>query len=192
MEYRSGNANDRDSHRISPTSDDVFSRQKQELHSKLVAAMDLSTLGSMNEEELRREVRRVAEEMTRQSADLLGIRERERLVSEVLDETFGLGPARALDARPDDHRHPGQRAQGRLRRARGPARASRCRRSTTSGTCVQIVQRIAGRVGRRVDETDPDGRRPAGRRQPRQRDHPAAGARRHPALDPAVRRPGRC
>ena len=79
-----------------PTNEDVFSRQKRELHAKLVGAMDLSTLGSMDEEELRREVRRVAEEMTRQSAELMGIRDRDRLVMEVLDETFGLGPLEPL------------------------------------------------------------------------------------------------
>ena len=50
----------------------------------------------MSEDELRREVRRVAEEMTRQSAELMGIRERDRLVTEVLDETFGLGPLEPL------------------------------------------------------------------------------------------------
>ena len=94
MEIKSERANGPGHHL--PASEDAFSRQKRELHAKLVGAMDLSTLGSMDEEELRHEVRRVAEEMTRQSAELMGIRERDRLVMEVLDETFGLGPLEPL------------------------------------------------------------------------------------------------
>src|SRR5262249_11950192 len=47
-------------------------------------------------EELRREVRRAAEELCRLSSDLLSLSERERLVNEVLDETFGLGPLEPL------------------------------------------------------------------------------------------------
>ena len=140
--------------RLSSTSEEVFSRQKQELHAKLVGAMDLSTLGSMGEDELRREVRRVAEEMTRQSAELMGIRERDRLVSEVLDETFGLGPLEPLlhDPSITDILVNGPKATyvergGRLER--------------TDVTFIDerhlrlIVQRIAGKVGRRVDELTP-------------------------------------
>jgi pilus assembly protein CpaF len=154
VEYRSGNAKDRDSHRLPPTSDDVFSRQKQELHSKLVAAMDLSTLGSMSEEDLRREVRRVAEEMTRQSAEMMGIRERDRLVTEVLDETFGLGPLEPLlhDPTITDILVNGPKVTyvergGRLERTDVSFIDERHLR--------QVVQRIAGRVGRRVDELTP-------------------------------------
>ena len=139
----------------------MFSRQKQELHAKLVAAMDLSTLGSMSEDDLRREVRRVAEEMTRQSAELMGIRERDRLVSEVLDETFGLGPLEPLLHDPTHHRHSGQRTKGHLRRARRKARANRYlvyRREALAPD--RPADRRTGRPpGRRVD---PDGRRPAG------------------------------
>ena len=154
MEKRSGIGSDRGSGRLSQTSDDVFSRQKQELHSKLVAAMDLSTLGSMSEEDLRREVRRVAEEMTRQSAELMGIRERDRLVTEVLDETFGLGPLEPLlhDPTITDILVNGPKVTyvergGRLERTDVSFIDERHLR--------QIVQRIAGRVGRRVDELTP-------------------------------------
>src|SRR6266567_6349710 len=69
---------------------------KKELHQQLIASMDLSAIGTMSEEELRVEVRRAAEELCRLSSDLLSLSERERLVSEVLDETFGLGPLEPL------------------------------------------------------------------------------------------------
>ncbi len=151
MDIQTGRGSDR---RPSSSSEDLFSRQKQELHAKLVGAMDLSTLGSMGEDELRREVRRVAEEMTRQSAELMGIRERDRLVSEVLDETFGLGPLEPLlhDPSITDILVNGPKSTyvergGRLEH--------------TDVTFIDerhlrlIVQRIAGKVGRRVDELTP-------------------------------------
>ena len=71
-------------------------RHKKELHQKLIASMDLSAIGTMSEEELRVEVRNAAEELCRYSSDLLSLSERERLVNEVLDETFGLGPLEPL------------------------------------------------------------------------------------------------
>src|SRR5262245_54472196 len=71
-------------------------RYKKELHQQLITGMDLSAIGTMGEEELRQEVRRGAELLCGQSADLLSYSERERLINEVMDETFGLGPLEAL------------------------------------------------------------------------------------------------
>ena len=50
------------------------------------------------------------------------------------------------------------------------------------------IERILAPLGRRVDELQPDGRRPARRRLPGQRGDPAAGDRRPGALDPPLRR----
>src|SRR5258708_14406179 len=69
-----------------------FLRLKKELHQQLISGMDLAVIGTLNEEELRLEVRRAAEELCRLRADLLNLSDREPLVNEVLDETFGLGP----------------------------------------------------------------------------------------------------
>ena len=91
-------------------------------------------MGSMSEDELRDEVRRGAEQLCRQSNDLLSLSEREKLIGEVLDETFGIGPLESPDARPDDLRHPGQRAQVRVRGAPGAAGPSPTSCSTTRGT----------------------------------------------------------
>ena len=154
MEIRSGPSNNPSNGRVFPTGDEVFSRQKRDLHAKLIAAMDLSTLGSMGEDELKREVRRVAEEMTRQSAELMSVREQDRLVSEVLDETFGLGPLEPLlhDPSITDILVNGPKMTfvergGRLERTDVTFQDERHLRL--------IVQRIAGKVGRRVDELTP-------------------------------------
>ena len=114
--------------------EDRLLRIKTDLHTKLISEMDLSAIGSMNEEELRDEVRRGAEQLCRQSNDLLSLSERERLIGEVLDETFGIGPLESPDARPDDLGHPGQRAEVCLHRASRPAEPSPTWSSTTRST----------------------------------------------------------
>src|SRR5262249_55990812 len=76
--------------------DDRFLRHKKELHQQLLANLNLSAIGTMSEDELRVEVRQALEEMCRHNSDLLSLSERERLVNEVLDETFGLGPLEPL------------------------------------------------------------------------------------------------
>ena len=71
-------------------------RLKSQLHHQLVVAMDLSAIGTMDNDALRLEVRRVTDELCQRSSNLLSRGERERLVTEVLDETFGLGPLEPL------------------------------------------------------------------------------------------------
>ena len=142
-----------------------FLRLKKELHQQLISGMDLALIGTLNEEELRLEVRRAAEELCRLRADLLNLSDRERLVNEVLDETFGLGPLEPLMRDPTitDIMVNGPKVvyverKGRLEQVDVAFHDER--------HLLQIVQRIAGRVGRRVDETSPmvDARLPDGSR----------------------------
>jgi pilus assembly protein CpaF len=136
------------------STDARFLQKKKELHERLITSMDLSAIGTMNDEDLRLEVRRAAEELCRQSSDLLNLSERERLVTEVLDETFGLGPLESLMSDPTitDIMINGPKVayverKGRLERVDVAFHDDR--------HLIQIIQRIAGRVGRRVDETCP-------------------------------------
>jgi len=131
-----------------------FQQLKRELHEKIIAGMDMSRLGTIGQDELRDEIRRAAEELSRNNAGLLNLNERERLVGEVLDETFGLGPLEAL------LRDPG--ISDIL--INGPKtvfveKGGRLQKSdiefNDEGHLLQIVQRIAGRIGRRVDEASP-------------------------------------
>jgi pilus assembly protein CpaF len=73
-----------------------FLRFKKDLHERLIKSIDLAAIGRMSDEELRIEIRRAAEEQCRLSPDLISLSDRERLVNEVLDETFGLGPLEPL------------------------------------------------------------------------------------------------
>jgi pilus assembly protein CpaF len=147
------------------TADERFLTHKKELHEQLIASMDLSAIGTLSEEDLRLECRRVAEDLCRASSDLLSLSQRERLVNEVLDETFGLGPLEPLmrDLSITDILINGPKTvyierAGRLEPAGIAFRDDR--------HLIQIVQRIVSRVGRRVDETTPmvDARLPDGSR----------------------------
>jgi pilus assembly protein CpaF len=149
----------------SPTKDEKFLRFKRDLHQQLIQSMDLSAIATMNEEDLRSEVRRAAEELCRLSSDLLSLSDRERLVSEVMDETFGLGPLEPLMRDPGitDILINGPKTvyverNGRLERASISFHDDK--------HLIQIVQRIVGKIGRRVDETSPmvDARLPDGSR----------------------------
>src|SRR5437667_2995835 len=137
-----------------PSHEDRFLRYKRELHQQLISSMDLGAIGTMSEEDLRLEVRRAAEELCRLSSEMLSLSERERLVNEVLDETFGLGPLEPLmrDLSITDILINGPKTiyverQGRLERTGVVFNDDR--------HLLQIVQRIVGRVGRRIDETSP-------------------------------------
>jgi pilus assembly protein CpaF len=142
-----------------------FLRLKRELHEQLISKLDLSAIGRISEQELRLEVRRAAEELCRMGSDLLSHPEQERLVNEVLDETFGFGPLETLMRDPtiSDILINGAQTvyverNGRLERAKIAFNDDK--------HLVQIVQRIVERVGRRVDETRPtvDARLPDGSR----------------------------
>jgi pilus assembly protein CpaF len=137
-----------------PAASERFLRYKKELHERLIASMNLAEIGRMGEAELRTEVRRAAEELCRLSSDLLSLAERERLVNEVLDETFGLGPLETLlrDPTISDILINGPKTiflerRGRLERSNIVFNDDR--------HLLQIIQRVVNRVGRRVDETCP-------------------------------------
>jgi pilus assembly protein CpaF len=151
--------------RTIPRLPDDHRRLKTQLHQQLIAGMDLSVLGRVSKEELRAEVRRMAEELCQRSSNLLNRAERERLITEVLNETFGLGPLEALMADPavsdiliNGHNVVYVERNGRLERADVAF--------TDARHLLHIIQRIVGQVGRRVDETSPmvDGRLPDGSR----------------------------
>jgi len=136
------------------TSEDQFNKLKTELHSQLIANMDLTAIGTMNEEQLRKEVRAGAEELCRMRSDLLSLADRERLIEEVLDETFGYGPLETLlrDPTISDILINGPKVIYVERRGR----LERCDvKFRDDAHLLQIIQRICGRVGRRVDETSP-------------------------------------
>jgi pilus assembly protein CpaF len=129
-------------------------RLKGQLHHQLITGMDLSILGTLSKDQLRLEVHRMADELCQRSTSLINRSERERLVNEVLDETFGLGPLEPLLKDPSitDILINGPSTvyverRGQLERVNVSF--------TDSKHLLHIIQRIVGQTGRRVDETSP-------------------------------------
>src|SRR5256714_1368334 len=75
---------------------DEFDQLKRRIHNKLVDRLDLNKVGELQGDVLRREIRLVVEHLCDTEETFLNRQERERLIEEVLDETFGLGPLEFL------------------------------------------------------------------------------------------------
>ncbi len=142
-----------------------FEELKQRIHSKLVDKLDLSRVGDLQGDVLRREIRLVVEHLCDTEDTLLNRNERERLIDEVLDETFGLGPLEALlkDTTISDILINGPKnvyveRRGKMEKTNVTFR--------DDNHLMQIIDRIISKVGRRVDETCPmvDARMPDGSR----------------------------
>ena len=151
-----------------------FEELKRLIHGKLVEKLDLSRVSDLEGDTLRREIRLVVERLCDTENPLLNRMERERLIDEVLDETFGFGPLEVLlkDPTISDILINGPHKIYVERRGKMEKTDVKFR---DNDHLLQIIDRIVSKVGRRVDETSPDGGRPPARRQPRQRHHPAAG-----------------
>ena len=142
-----------------------FQKLKAEIHRQLVEGLDLSRLHLLKPERLRREVRELAGQMSTGSSAMLNELERERLVDEIMNESFGLGPLEApmKDPAVSDILVNGPREVYLERNGR----LELCDIVFADDAHVmQIIQRIAARVGRRVDEMSPmvDARLPDGSR----------------------------
>jgi pilus assembly protein CpaF len=142
-----------------------FDTLKRLIHSKLVDKLDLTRLGELQGDNLRREIRLVVEHLCDTENPLLNRSERERLIEEVLDETFGFGPLEILmkqegvaDIMINGPKNVFVEKNGRIQKS------DVCFRDNEH--LLQILDRIVSRVGRRVDETSPmvDARLPDGSR----------------------------
>ncbi|HOM18189.1 MAG TPA: ATPase, T2SS/T4P/T4SS family, partial [Thermoguttaceae bacterium] len=132
----------------------TFEELKQRIHSKLVDKLDLSRVGELEGDVLRREIRLVVEHLCDTENTMLNRAERERLVEEVLDETFGLGPLECLlkDATISDILINGPKSVYVERRGKMEKTNVTFRNNEH---LLQIIDRIVSKVGRRVDESCP-------------------------------------
>ena len=111
-----------------------FENIKRRIHTKLVDKLDLSRVGELEGDVLRREIRLVVEHLCDTEDTFLNRNERDRLIDEVLDETFGLGPLEMLLKEPIDQRNHDQRPEERVRRTQRHAGKDRRSRSATTST----------------------------------------------------------
>ena len=134
--------------------DQTYLDLKSSLHSKVINEIDLESLNRLPEDTAREQLRHVILDILQREKTPLTLTEREQLVSEILDEVFGLGPLQPLLADPtlSDILVNGAynvyvERRGKLERV--PVRFN------DNEHLMRIIDRIVSRVGRRVDESSP-------------------------------------
>ena len=131
-----------------------YEQLKQRIHQKLIGKLDLSRVSDLENENMKREVRVVVERLCDGENNFLNRTERDRLVEEVMDEVFGLGPLELLlkDPAISDILINGPKniyceRSGKMEKTNVEFR--------DNNHLLQIIDRIVSKVGRRVDETCP-------------------------------------
>lgn len=136
--------------------EELFNKLKHSMHRKIVDALDLTKMMSMEKEPFRQEARKVLHSFVNTEAEcgLLNYTEKETLINEVCDEMLGLGPLEPLftdetitDILVNSPREVYIERYGKLERTDVVFQNENHLR--------QIIERIVSAVGRRVDEASP-------------------------------------
>jgi len=133
---------------------DPFQELKTRIHRRLVDRLDFAKLELVPEEERRRQVRRIVDSLLTAESTPLSRSDRERIIDQIENETFGLGPLEPLvqDNEISDIL------------VNGPHQVYIERFGRIEETDVafkddahlrQIIDRIVSKVGRRIDESSP-------------------------------------
>jgi len=135
------------------------------LHRKLLDRINLEALSSMAGERVRAEIRAAVAKLVEEEKTPLSLVEKDRVIEEILDEVFGLGPLEPLLQDPTisdilvttPHLVYVERG-GKLYRT--PVEFK------DDAHLLRIIEKVVSRVGRRVDESSPlvDARLPDGSR----------------------------
>jgi pilus assembly protein CpaF len=127
---------------------------KSKLHRALINRLDLTKLNELPVEQLHSEVSRLAEGVLAQEPLPLSAVERERMISEVRHELFGLGPLEPLLADPtisdilvNSHKRVYIERRGKLE-VTGVS-------FKDDDHLMRVIERIVSSVGRRIDESSP-------------------------------------
>ncbi len=131
-----------------------LSQLKVRLHQQLVDRLDVQNIRTLPPETVRREVRALVADLCANEKGLLADNEQTKLMDEVMDETFGLGPLEALlkDGSISDIMI--NRSDRIYVERKGRIELSDVR-FRDNAHLRQIIDRIVGMVGRRIDETQP-------------------------------------
>jgi pilus assembly protein CpaF len=131
-----------------------FQKLKVRLHQQLVERLDVQNLKSLPPDTVRGEVRILIRELCQSEKSLLNSADQERLMDEVMDETFGLGPLETLLKDPTISDILVNRFDRIYVERKGRLELVDVR-FRDNAHLRQIIDRIVALVGRRVDETSP-------------------------------------
>ncbi len=131
-----------------------FNKLKADVHKRIVETLDLTKLNKWKQDRLRREVRSLANQLVLSAPDPMTDGERAQLVDEILSEVFGLGPLDPLltDPSVSDVLVNGPHT---VYVERNGKLEMTTVRFADDAHLMQIIQRVAARVGRRADESSP-------------------------------------
>ena len=144
---------------------DPYQNLKEKIHHSLFERLDLSQLESIPRDELRIQVREVVETLLAGETEFAVGFNRERLIEEILNEVFGLGPLEPLlndptvaDILVNTHKQVYVERYGKLELTKTVFKDDE--------HLKHIIDRIVSQVGRRIDESSPmvDARLPDGSR----------------------------
>jgi pilus assembly protein CpaF len=142
-----------------------YQELKFTLHRKLLDRINLEALSSMAGERVRTEIRSAVARLVDEEKTPLSLVEKDRVIEEILDEVFGLGPLEPLlqDPTVSDILVTGPRL---VYVERGGKLYRTSVEFKDDAHLLRIIEKIVSRVGRRVDESSPlvDARLPDGSR----------------------------
>lgn len=142
-----------------------YQELKFAIHRKLLDRINLEALSSLAGERARAEIRLAVAKLVDEERTPLSLAEKERVIEEVLDEVFGLGPLEPLlrDSTISDILVTTPKLVY-IERAGKLTRTSVEFKDNTH--LLRIIEKVVARVGRRVDESSPlvDARLPDGSR----------------------------
>jgi pilus assembly protein CpaF len=131
-----------------------FQELKARLHRSIITRLDLTKLNTLGPERVRSEVSRMVEDLLIAEGVALSIIERDRLVSEVHHELFGLGPLEPLLADPtisdilvNSYANIYIERRGKLEKTAISFKDDE--------HLMRVIERIVSTVGRRIDEAQP-------------------------------------
>ncbi|MEM7411133.1 MAG: CpaF family protein [Myxococcota bacterium] len=137
-----------------PGPETAYQELKSRVHNRLFELIDLARLGKASEERVRQDVALATRRILEEQRVLFTLEERERVVKEIQDEVFGLGPLEPLLADPtvsdilvNGHAMIYVERMGRLERT--------VARFKDDLHLMRIIEKIVSSVGRRVDELNP-------------------------------------
>lgn len=133
-----------------------MSELKSGIHRKLLERLNLANLDAVSRDEAKRTIREVTQDLLQMERGefALNLNERERLVEEILDEIFGLGPLEPLMKDPEvsdilvnTYQDIWVERNGKLFRTDI--------RFQNDRHLLQVIDRIVSGVGRRIDDSSP-------------------------------------
>jgi pilus assembly protein CpaF len=127
---------------------------KVTIHDRLLEIMDLSLIGTLDEEMARSQIRQLGARLMEEAAAPLNVRQRERVIELIEDEVMGLGPLEPLLA--------DKKVADILVNGSGQVYIERRGRLELTDVkfnndqhLMNIIDRIVSSVGRRIDESSP-------------------------------------